>query len=70
MLPTGIAREKKKTRVAAQVAWIGESEGRRADPWAAAPRAMKTFTAYAPVVIGIRVLVVLLMGALVGIPIV
>ena len=38
--------------------------------WAAAPRAMKTVIAYAPVVIGIRVLVVLLMGALVGIPIV
>ena len=38
--------------------------------WAAAHRAMKTVIAYALVVIGIRVLVVLLMGALVGIPIV
>ena len=35
-----------------------------------AHRAMKTVIAYAPVVIGIRVLVVLLVGALVGIPIV
>ena len=38
--------------------------------WAAAHRAMKTLIAYAPVLIGIRVLVVFLMGAPVGIPIV
>jgi hypothetical protein len=38
--------------------------------WAATHRAMKTLIAYALVVIGIRVLVDLLMGAPVGIPVV
>ena len=37
--------------------------------WAAAHRAMKTIIAYAPVVIGIRAPVVLLIGTPVGIPV-